>query len=231
MIEVILWDVDGTLLDFGAAEKAAMEACYAHFSLPPLTKEGLAAYSALNQQYWKRLERGELTKPQVLVERFREFFAREGLSPELAVPFNALYQEKLGETACILDGADRLIARLRGRVRQYAASNGTRVAQERKLKNSGLDRLLDGVFISELVGAEKPSPLFFDRVLSAVGPVERGRVLMVGDSLTSDMAGGLGAGLRCCWYNPGGLSLSAQDPAPHYTISHLSQVEGLLTLS
>ena len=227
MIDVILWDVDGTLLDFPAAERAAMEACYAAFGLGQLSAEGLARYSALNRSFWQRLERGELTKPQVLVGRFREFFAAEGLDPALAEPFNALYQERLGDTVRFQDGADRLIARLKGRVRQYAATNGTRVAQERKLKKSGLDRLLDGVFISELVGAEKPSPLFFDRVLAAVGPVDRRRVLMVGDSLTSDMAGGLGAGLRCCWYNPQGLPAPG-DMALDHVISHLNQVESLL---
>lgn len=229
MIDVILWDVDGTLLDFLAAEQAAMEDCFAHFGLGPLTPERLARYSALNRVYWQRLERGELTKPQVLVGRFREFFAGEGLSPDLARPFNARYQEKLGDTVRFQDGADRLVARLRGRVRQYAATNGTRVAQERKLRRSGLDRQLDGVFISELLGAEKPSPVFFDQVLAAIGPVDRRRVLMVGDSLTSDMAGGLGAGLRCCWYNPQKLPVPP-DLALDYVISDLNEVEGLLDL-
>ena len=229
MIDVILWDVDGTLLDFLAAEQAAMEDCFAHFGLGPLTPERLARYSALNRVYWQRLERGELTKPQVLVGRFREFFAGEGLSPDLARPFNARYQEKLGDTVRFQDGADKLVARLRGRVRQYAATNGTRVAQERKLRRSGLDRQLDGVFISELLGAEKPSPAFFDQVLAAIGPVDRRRVLMVGDSLTSDMAGGLGAGLRCCWYNPQKLPVPP-DLALDYVISDLNEVEGLLDL-
>ena len=229
MIDVILWDVDGTLLDFLAAEQAAMEDCFAHFGLGPLTPERLARYSALNRVYWQRLERGELTKPQVLVGRFREFFAGEGLSPDLARPFNARYQEKLGDTVRFQDGADRLVARLRGRVRQYAATNGTRVAQERKLRRSGLDRQLDGVFISELLGAEKPSPAFFDQVLATIGPVDRRRVLMVGDSLTSDMAGGLGAGLRCCWYNPQKLP-APPDLALDYVISDLNEVEGLLDL-
>lgn len=229
MIDVILWDVDGTLLNFLAAEKAAMEGCYAHFGLGTLSPEQMEEYSQLNRSYWQRLERGELTKQQVLEERFREFFGRHGIDQELAAPFNRLYQEKLGDTVCFQDEADKLISRLRGRVRQYAATNGTRIAQERKLRKSGLDQLLDGVFISEIVGAEKPSPLFFDQVLKAIGPVERERVLMVGDSLTSDMAGGLNAGVRCCWYNPQGFP-APEGLRPDWEITDLNQVEELLDL-
>ena len=160
-IEAILWDVDGTLLDFLAAEEAAIQACFAHFGLGRCAPEQLERYSALNRRYWQRLERGELTKQQVLEGRFRAFFSQEGIDPELAVPFNELYQQRLGDTVRFLDQSDRLVRRLRGRVRQYAATNGTRAAQERKLRRSGLDQLLDGVFISELVGAEKPSPPSF----------------------------------------------------------------------
>ena len=227
MIEAIFWDVDGTLLDFLAAEKAAMADCFARFGLGALGEGRLARYSDLNRAWWARLERGEVTKAQVLVGRFEEFFAREGIDPALAAPFNALYQEKLGDTVCFLDGSYGLVKGLRGRVRQYAATNGTRVAQARKLKKSGFDALLDGVFISELLGAEKPSPLFFEKALAGAGVSDPRRVLMVGDSLTSDMAGGRRAGLRCCWYNPGGAAAPAGE-APEFVISRLGQVEGLL---
>ncbi len=87
------------------------------------------------------------------------------------------------------DDAGSLVARLKGRVRQYAVTNGTRVAQERKLSRSGLDRMLDGVFISEIVGTEKPGAAFFDAVFSQIGPCCRDEVMIVGDSLTSDMQG------------------------------------------
>lgn len=100
------------------------------------------------------------------------------------------------------DDAGSLVARLKGRVRQYAVTNGTRVAQERKLSRSGLDRMLDGVFISEIVGTEKPGAAFFDAVFSQIGPCCRDEVMIVGDSLTSDMQGGRSAGILCCWYNP-----------------------------
>ena len=89
-------------------------------------------------------------------------------------------------------------------MKQYAVSNGTVVAQTRKLRRSGFDRLLDGVFLSEELGYEKPATEFFDRVFTAIGGPDRERVLIVGDSLTSDITGGNRAGIRTCWYNPKG---------------------------
>lgn len=173
-INVILWDVDGTLLDFSAAERRALEDCFRSFQMGPCTPELLARYSQINRTYWRRLERGELTKPQVLLGRFEEFFAQEGLNAGTS-PLSTRVQLRLGDTVVFRDDAGSLVARLKGRVRQYAVTNGTRVAQERKLSRSGLDRMLDGVFISEIVGTEKPGAAFFDAVFSQIGPWLPGR--------------------------------------------------------
>ena len=204
MIRVILWDIDGTLLDFAAAEREAIRGCFATFGLGECTDEMLARYSVINRQHWEKLERKELTKPQVLIGRFEVFFAEEGLVADCAA-FNDEYQIRLGDTVCFHDDGYKLVQQLKGRVRQYAVTNGTKVAQQRKLRNSGLDILLDGVFISEDIGAEKPDIAFFHPVWETIGPYAPDEVLIVGDSLTSDMQGGNNAGLRCCWYNPKGV--------------------------
>lgn len=202
--DILLWDVDGTLLDFIAAEKAAVQTLFREFGLGECTDEMVERYSRINKEYWERLERGELSKPEILVRRFADFFASEGLDASKAPEFNEQYQVRLADTVVFCDDSYELLSSLRGRVKQYAVSNGTVVAQTRKLRRSGFDRLLDGVFLSEELGYEKPATEFFDRVFAAIGEPDRERVLIVGDSLTSDITGGNRAGIRTCWYNPKG---------------------------
>lgn len=229
MIKVILWDVDGTLLDFGASEACAIRACFEQFGLGQCPDGMLERYSQINQRYWRALERGELSKPQVLRGRFEEFFAQEGIQFDDVDAFNHEYQVRLGDTVVFRDGSDALVRDLRGRVRQYAVTNGTLTAQRRKLEKSGLDRLLDGAFISDQLGVEKPDRRFFDLVFAAIGTCAPGEAMIVGDSLTSDMQGGRNAGILCCWYDP------CNRPAPSgltldYHIQNLNQLRDLLSM-
>lgn len=226
-LSVILWDVDGTLLDFLAAEKAAVQKLFVEFGLGECTDDMVARYSAINDSYWKRLERGEITKAEVLIGRYREFFAEVGVDPSLAEAFNARYQHALGDTVVFRDDSLNLVRSLHGRVKQYVVSNGTIVAQTKKLERSGLGRWMDGVFLSEQLGAEKPSPAFFERVFAALPDVRKEDMLIVGDSLTSDIKGGLLAGIPTCWYNPFHHPRPA-DMAMDYEIQDLHQVLSLL---
>lgn len=203
--EVILWDVDGTLLDFLTAEKAAISSLFREFGLGECTDEMIGRYSRINKRYWEKLELGEMTKPQILVGRFKEFFRSEGLDESLGESFNAAYQLRLGDTIAFCDNSKEIVTSLRGRYRQYVVSNGTIAAQTKKLKNSGFDKLMDGIFLSEQVGYEKPAKEFFDIVLKEINAADRDKVLIIGDSLTGDMMGGTRAGIKTCWYNPGGL--------------------------
>ena len=205
IIKVILWDIDGTLLDFDAAETEAINACFRIFDLGTCTDEMLRTYKEINRTYWKRLERGELTKPEVLEGRFRDFFAAYHIDTSVAPKFNAEYQVRLGDTVCFEDNGIEVINALQGKVHQYAVTNGTRIAQKRKLANSGLDKLLEKAFISDEIGVEKPMIGFFEAVWAEIGDYEKDEVLIVGDSLTSDMQGGVNAGILTCWYNPKGM--------------------------
>lgn len=227
MIKAILWDVDGTILNFHAAEREAIRACFDTFALGPCTDEMLARYSALNDSYWKKLERGEITKAELLVRRFEDFFQNEGVICGDVVGFNADYQVRLGDTICFNDESFELLKSLQGRVRQYAVTNGTKVAQDRKLTRSGLDQIFDGIFISDVVGYEKPGREFFDHVFAHIEPCEPGEMLIVGDSLTSDIKGGNNAGIPTCWYNPAGLP-NDKGVTVDYEIRDLREIWGIL---
>ena len=227
MIRAVLWDVDGTLLDFLAAEKAAVRAGFARHGLGECTDEMIEEYSRINVRYWQALERGEMTKPEILVGRFREFFALHGIDPDIAPAFNGEYQLDLGDTIVFQPGAEETVKALKGRVLQCAVTNGTKTAQQRKLARSGLDALLDAVFISEDLGVEKPHPGFFDRVFAAIGDIPRQETLIVGDSLTSDIRGGVNAGIRTAWYNPAGRALP-EEVRVDYDIRSLDEVLSLL---
>ena len=187
-------------------------------------------YIVINKGWWEKLERGEVTKQQVLVGRFKEFFAAEGIeSGGCEEALNEEYQVQLGLNPVFCDGSRELVSALKesGRVKQYGVTNGTKVAQDGKLKQSGLIDLFDDVFISEVVGVEKPGIGFFDHVWSVIGCFAPEEVLIVGDSLTSDMQGGNNAGILCCWYNPKGLA-NNKGVRVDYEISHLSQIKEIL---
>jgi len=227
MIKVLLWDIDGTILDFLAAEKEAMKKCFQICGLGECTDEMIAKYSKINRKYWEMLERGEITKPEVLVGRFEEFFASEGIITDCAPKFNKEYQVRLGDTICFQDNAYELLKRLKGSVKQYAVTNGTKVAQDRKLKLSGLIDIFDYVFISEELGVEKPGIGFFEKVWEKIGTYEPNEVMIIGDSLTSDMQGGNNAGILCCWYNPKGV-VNDKGVRIDYEINDLQKVRKII---
>lgn len=221
--KVILWDIDGTLLDFHKAEAAAIHTLFDKFGLGKCTDEMLASYKAINITYWQKLERGELTKPQVLVGRFYDFFEKYNLDISCAPAFNEAYQLALGDTVHFFDGALETVQAMQGKILQCAVTNGTAVAQHKKLAASGLDKLLDHIFISDEIGVEKPNIGFFDAVWAKIGHYDPNDVLIVGDSLTSDIKGGNNAGIRTCWFNPNGAPLP-QDLRIDYDIRQIPEV-------
>ena len=202
MIKTLLWDVDGTLLDFGKSESYGIRKCFEKFGLGECTDEMLERYSKINHKYWQMLETGEITKQQVLTERFVEFFKSENINFDRIDEFNDEYQICLGDKAFFCDKAFETINSLKDKYKQYAVTNGTYIAQQRKLTQTGLINIFDDVFISDKIGFEKPNIEFFNAVQEKVGKFNKNEVMIIGDSLSSDMKGGNNAGILCCWYNP-----------------------------
>ena len=202
MYKYLLWDIDGTVLDFLASEAYAIRFLFEKYNLGECNDESLKMYSDINVKYWQKLERGELTKPEILVMRFREFFEIIGADVTLAETFNKEYQVTLGDHIEFIGKAEELLLSQKVKYTLAAVTNGTKVAQEKKLRLSGLDKVFDAIFISENVGFEKPKKEYFDYVFKKLGITDKKEVLIIGDSLTSDMLGGHLAGIDTCWFNP-----------------------------
>ena len=227
MIKTLLWDIDGTLLDFAKSEKYGIRKCFEIFSLGECTDEMLSRYSVINRKYWEMLERNELTKPEVLRGRFVEFFEKEGIVFDKIDEFNLEYQYRLGDKVFFCDNGFETVQSLKGKIKQYAVTNGTYVAQSRKLSQSGLDEIFDGVFISDKIGFEKPAIEFFKTVENEIGKFSHDEVMIIGDSLTSDIRGGNNADILCCWYNSHGGE-NRDNLRIDYEITDISQVLEIL---
>lgn len=198
----ILWDVDGTLLDFDYSMRCSLRKCFRTIG-QPLTEEMIQRYNQINDGYWKRLERGEITKGELLRGRFRDFFAEYGLTGIDEQSFLREFQTGLGNNYAFVADALNTVKALQGHYKQYVVTNGVESTQQSKLNLSGLSEVMDGVFISEIIGHAKPSSVFFDYCLERLEEKDKSRILIVGDSMTSDILGGIRAGIRTCWYNPG----------------------------
>lgn len=223
----LLWDIDGTVLDFLAAEKAALKMLFIKYGFGECTDERIARYSAINVKYWQALERNEMTKPEILVGRFREFFETEGLDSSRAADFNNDYQVALGDTIVFCDNSDVLLKELKGKFVLAAITNGTSVAQIKKLALSGLSDIFDYTFISEEVGVEKPNMGFFDKVIEEMKLEDLSQALVIGDSLTSDIKGGNNAGIDTCWYNPYNKEKNT-DAHVDYEIHNLNEIMAII---
>lgn len=202
MYKYLFWDIDGTVLDFLAAEAYAIKSLFKKYKLGECTDEMIEVYSKINNKYWGFLEKNKMTKKEILVGRFLEFFDLVGVDKTLAEAFNDDYQKELGEHIVFIKDAKEMLLSQKGKFVLVAVTNGTKVAQKKKLARSGLDKVFDAIFISEDVGFEKPNIEYFDYIFEKLGIENKSEVLIIGDSLTSDMKGGNVAGIDTCWYNP-----------------------------
>ncbi|MBQ8440907.1 MAG: YjjG family noncanonical pyrimidine nucleotidase [Clostridia bacterium] len=221
MIRDIFLDVDDTILDFGRAEREALASALSQMGVE-VNEEALHCYHEVNLAHWKMLERGEITRERLLVRRFEEFYKRIEVNAD-AERTQRIYEYELGCRSYYLDGAEALLESLvQGGYRIYLASNGTTVVQSPRIKASGLDRICHGIFLSEAIGCDKPQKAFFDACFESIGDFVPENAIILGDSLSSDIAGGRNAGIKTCWFNPKKIPLTG-DVTPDFEISELSE--------
>lgn len=225
MYEILLIDLDDTILDFKKQEHVAIERTLSGVGIEP-TGQICQLYSQINDAHWKRLEKGEITRQQVLHGRFEVLFAELGVQGD-AVATAQAYMEHLSQGHYYLPGAEETVAQLSKSYRLFLASNGTASVQLRRIANANLERWFEGVFISQNVGVNKPAKGYFDYCFAHIPGFDREKTMIVGDSLSSDIRGGQNAGITTCWINPEGKPCTLER-APDYQLQSLSRLPGLL---
>ena len=225
MIKYVFLDLDDTILDFKKAEAAALSKTLTEHGLAP-TSTIISRYSAINESFWKSLERGEVTREQVLLNRFKVLFEEFGTNCD-AFKVKTSYEGYLGEGHYFMDGAEALLEALHGKYKLYLASNGTTHVQTGRIKSAGIARYFEEIFISQIVGANKPSIEFFNRCFSKIENFNKEEAIIIGDSLSSDIAGGIAAGIHTCWFNPHDHTAPA-DMQPEHTVKLLDEIPKLL---
>ena len=128
MIKVILWDIDRTLLDFDLNEKNSLKSQFKKYNLGECTDEMAAEYSRINISKWQMLERGELTKDEVKVTRFDDFFKKYGITGVNSADFTEDYENGLADTVVFIENAPEILLALKGKYKQYAVTNGAKSA-------------------------------------------------------------------------------------------------------
>lgn len=223
--EYLLFDIDNTLMDFTAGEKTALFQSMEEMGVP-ITEADYQQYLEINRAAWARFEAGELDSKAVQRVRFEDYAIHLGVPAEQGTALNARYVENLGQQAILLPGAMEMLETLSKRYKLAVATNGLTLVQRARLQKSGFLPLLGRVFISQEMGVQKPDKAYYDYIFNAFGDADRAKYLMIGDSLSADIAGGVNAGIDTCWYRPA----SAGEPhiRPTYTVDGFDALLRLL---
>lgn len=198
--QTLLFDADNTLFDFTAGERIALESAFLQYGYP-LNEEIRKAYERINVELWKKYEQGVMDRKTVIYSRFGLLFKEIGIEDD-GIRFEDVYQDLLGQQHILIPYAKEVVEYLYSHYDLYIVTNGVTSTQLRRLKDSGLDRYMKGIFVSEATGYQKPMKEYFDYCFERISGFEIEKSLIIGDSLSSDMKGGNNAGVKTCWYNP-----------------------------
>lgn len=199
-MKALLIDIDGTLLDYRQSEALGISAIMEHYGVTP-TPELAAHYHDVNQSFWEKYEKGEITRAQINEGRYPAFFGELGVEvdPEVC---EEIYQDFVNNRLVPVEGAEDMLRYLSGKYLLYAASNGYSDKQRERLRKAGMISYFTDIFVSQETGSQKPQKEFFDYCFARMpAGLKRDEVMIIGDGLTSDMRGGNNAGIHTCWLN------------------------------
>lgn len=221
----LLMDADDTIFDFPKCEHDALRECMLGAGLD-FSEEICRTFSAINAGLWKEFEKGSITRLQLRTERFRRLTEKcfPGFSEYEKLA--GAYVQALSGYAEFLGNAQQTVPELSQIYEIYIITNGLKNVQQRRFALSGLENYISGVFISEVLGVQKPRKEFFDRVFADIPEKNKDNILVVGDSLTSDMQGGRNAGVRTCLFDPED-KITMPHPLCDYRIHDLLEITTL----
>lgn len=224
----LLFDADETLLDFGKTEEKALRRAFAAFGLPYEEDRTHALYHGINQRLWNEFSLGKTDKKTLTVQRFEELFAKLGCAAD-PVAFKAVYEAGIAEGTDVFPEAEPVLKTLKQQgYALYCVTNGLKNTQIPRLKGAGLLSYFGAVFLSEDAGAPKPQPAYFSYVLDGISETDRSRLLLIGDSLQTDIAGGNRAGIDTVWLDRENSGNRNPEIVPTYRIRCLSDLLPLL---
>lgn len=206
----LLFDLDDTLLDFGKAQVLAFKKLLEDENIE-YSDESFEKYETINKSLWRSFERGEISNKEVTSERFIRFFALFGMKVDGSEVDNR-FRSYLAEGNQLFEGIVEMLEKLSLTHKLYIASNGIGITQHTRLKNNNLNKYFDKIFISEEIGSKKPDREFFDIILKEIGVEDKGEVLMIGDTLTSDILGANNVGIDSCLVDIHGIENSEMNP-------------------
>ena len=224
--KVILFDADETLFDFNRSEKEAIKNAMIELGFNYDENYHYPIYREINKNIWSEFEKGLITQEELKIERFRR------LMDKLNIDFNekelALsYIKYLSNSSFLLDGAIELIEDLSSKYILAIITNGLTSVQEKRIRKSIIAKYFKDIVISEEVGISKPNPSIFELTINNLGNFNKDEILMIGDSLTSDIQGGINFNIDTCWFNPHNIE-NKTNLTPTYEISNFNDLRKLL---
>lgn len=217
----VLLDADGTLFDFATAERLAFQKSLAEFGVP-FQESLIVDYVEINKKMWAAFERKEIEKATLVVDRFKQLFEQYAINLNCS-DFNQRYLDRLADESKLYEGALAFCQKVAEKCQVIIATNGVSHVQKKRLKHSGLSAIVSQVIVSEDAGYQKPDEGFFAYSFEKAGIDSKAETVIIGDSLSSDILGGLRYGITTVWYNPNDLP-NTSSIQPHYTARSYEQV-------
>ena len=223
--KILLIDLDNTLIDFNECARHSIINAFEELGFT-YTENAFITFIEENVKIWKRLEKGEITKPQLRATRWNIILGKLGIDFDGAV-LEEMFEIGVAKGAYAVDGAYDLLDYLYGKYKLYIVSNGFRFIQESRLKIGNFEKYFDGVFVSEDIGIPKPAKEFFDYCFENINHPPKDDVILIGDSITADILGGINYGIDTIWFNKNNEPLP-ESINPSYTVNTLEEIKNIL---